>query len=143
MNKLQLIFTCFIFTSISVFSQSNNDSTNIIECVKNYNYGWYNGDTVSMGKALHPELVKRISQKFKDTGNDVINTLSYNTMMQYIIAGYGTHTPKKDQNDIITLNDFFGNIASVKVESKDIVEYLQLVRYNGEWKVLNVLWDVK
>ena len=96
-----------------------------------------------MSKALHHELVKRFVQKFKDTGNDVVNNLSYNLMIQYTIAGYGTHTPKEKQNDKVTIHNIYGNIASVKVESENIVEYLQLVKFNDEWRVLNVLWDMK
>ncbi len=129
--------------TLSVKAQIKQDSIKVLETVNLYNQGWYEGDSIKMGKALHPELVKRIVRKFKDTGNDVVNNLSYNLMIQYIIAGYGTHTPKDKQNDKVTIHDIYGNIACVKVESVEIVEYLHLVKYNEDWKVLNVLWDVK
>ena len=96
-----------------------------------------------MSKVLHPELVKRTIRNYENTGNDVVNNLSYNTMMQYTIAGYGKHTPKDKQNDKIELLDICENIASIRVESTDYVEYLQMVKYNGEWKALNVLWEMK
>ncbi len=138
-TTLFLLMTCVLV----VKAQVNQDSVNVLKIVSLYNQGWYEGDSAKMSKALHYELVKRTVNKFKDTGNDVVNNLSYNLMMQYIIAGYGTHTPKDKQNDKVTLHDIYGNIATVKVESEDIVEYLQLVKFRGEWKVLNVLWDVK
>lgn len=47
------------------------------------------------------------------------------------------------KNKMTKLQDIYGNIASVKVDSEDIIEYLQLVKFSGEWKVLNVLWDTK
>ena len=140
--KTMTLFILMTFTII-VKAQIYQDSVKVLKTVSLYNQGWYEGDSVKMNKALHPELVKRTLQKFKDTGNDVINNLSYNLMIQYVIAGYGTHTPKEKQNDKVTIHDIYGNIASVKVESEDIVEYLQLVKYCGEWKVLNVLWDMK
>ena len=144
MNIIKTI-TLFILLTFTVLAkaQINQDSVKVLETVSLYNQGWYEGDSTKMRKALHPELVKRIVQQFKDPGNDVVNNLSYNLMMQYVIAGYGTHTPKEKRNDKVTLHDIYGNIASVKVESEDIVEYLQLVKFSGEWKILNVLWDMK
>ena len=140
--KTMTLFILLTFT-ILVKAQINQDSVKVLETVSLYNQGWYAGDSAKMSKALHPELVKRIVQQFKDTGNDVVNNLSYNLMIQYVIAGYGKHTPKEKQNDKVILYDIYGNIANVKVESEDIVEYLQLVKFSGEWKILNVLWDMK
>jgi len=64
-------------------------------------------------------------------------------MMQYTLAGYGKYTPKEKQNDIVTLLAIDGNIACVKIDAFDLVDYLQLVNCNGEWKILNVVWTMK
>ena len=39
--------------------------------------------------------------------------------------------------------DIYEGIACVKVESFEIVDYLQLAKYNGNWKIINVLWTMK
>jgi len=140
-KTLSLLF--FLIVTGSITAQSTHDSLKVLETVHLYNEGWYEGDSMKMSQALHPELVKRIVQKFKDTGNDVVNTSSYNLMIQYTIAGYGKHTPKEKQNDRVTLLDIYGNIACVKIEASNLVDYLQLVKYNGEWKIISVLWDLK
>jgi hypothetical protein len=37
----------------------------------------------------------------------------------------------------------FGNAASAKVVASDWVDYLHLARWNGEWRIVNVLWELK
>lgn len=129
--------------STSLNAQTKQDSLEVLETVSLYNQGWYEGDTTKMRKALHPELVKRMIQKYKDTGNDIISDLTYNMMMQYVIAGYGKHTPKEKQNDTVTILDIYNEIATVKVESYEIVDYLQLAKFDGKWKIINILWTMK
>ena len=124
-------------------AQMKQDSLKIIEAVNLYNQGWYEGDSVKMGKALHPELVKRVVQKFRDTGDDIISDLTYNMMMQYVKAGSGKGTPKEKKNDRVTILDIYGNIACVKNDAYDLIDYLQLGKCNGEWKIINVLWTMK
>ena len=144
MKKTKMITIGFFLTfTLSLNAQIMQDSIEVLKIASLYSQSWYDGDSLKMSKVLHPELVKRTIRNYENTGNDVVNNLSYNTMMQYTIAGYGKHTPKDKQNDKIELLDICENIASIRVESTDYVEYLQMVKYNGEWKALNVLWEMK
>lgn len=136
-----LLLTVILTTSVK--AQFSQDSLDVLETVELYNQGWYEGDSLKMSQALHPELTKRMIQNYKDTGNDVISELSYNMMLQYTIAGYGKHTPKDKQNDSVDILDIYGEIACVKTESFETVDYLQLAKYNGYWKIINILWTIK
>jgi hypothetical protein len=143
MNKLVIISIVFItFFGKQVFSQNQTDSLKIIETSENYIKGWYAGDTVRMDKALHPDLVKRRADIFPYTGNSFMESISKSAMMEYTKAGFGKSTPIENQNDEIEVLDIFGNIASVKITSIEFIDYLQLVKWNGEWKIINVLWDL-
>ncbi len=144
MKKIKTVaLLLLLIVSASTKAQTKQDSLKVLQTVNLYNQGWYEGDSAKMSQALHPELVKRIVQNYKDTGNDLISNLSYNMMMQYTIAGYGKHTPKEKQNDTVTILDIYEEIACVKVESFEIVDYLQLGKYDGNWKIINVLWTMK
>jgi hypothetical protein len=138
---ITILLSAFFSTSLN--AQTKQDSLEVLETVSLYNQGWYEGDSTKMSKALHPELVKRMIQKYKDTGNDIISDLSYNMMMQYVIAGYGKHTPKEKQNDTVTILDIYGDIATLKVDSYEIVDYLQLAKFDEKWKIINILWTMK
>ena len=39
--------------------------------------------------------------------------------------------------------DVFGNAAVAKVVMADWIDYLQLVRVEGRWLIVNVLWERK
>jgi hypothetical protein len=36
----------------------------------------------------------------------------------------------------------YGNAASVRVYASGWVDYLHLAKWNGEWKIVNVLWEL-
>ena len=58
-------------------------------------------------------------------------------------AGGGTRTPKEKQQKDVTILDRYENTAMVKVVAADWVDYLQIAKFNGEWKIINVLWELK
>jgi hypothetical protein len=39
--------------------------------------------------------------------------------------------------------DVYENAASVKVVASDWIDYLHLAKWNGSWKIVNVLWELK
>lgn len=142
MKKLLCILLVLILSE-NLFSQTKSDSIKIKTCSLDYIEGWYNGDTARMEKALHSDLVKMQLAGLKQTNGIVINTISKSNMIEYTKAGFGKVTPReKIKNEVIIL-DIYEDLASVKLISYDYVDYLQLVRCNGEWKIIGVLWKMK
>ena len=43
---------------------------------------------------------------------------------------------------LLTILDIFENAASVKVIARDWIDYLHVGKYNGEWRIVNVLWEL-
>ena len=45
----------------------------------------------------------------------------------------------------ISIYDIFKNTALAKVETNkfSFIDYAQLAKINGEWKIINVLWAMK
>ena len=41
----------------------------------------------------------------------------------------------------MTILDVSGNMAAVKCVSADYVDYLLLAKTNGQWKIVNALWE--
>jgi hypothetical protein len=58
-------------------------------------------------------------------------------------AGGGTKLPKEKQQKDITTLDRFNNAAVVKVVAYEWVGYLAEVKISGEWKIVNVLCEIK
>jgi hypothetical protein len=108
-----------------------------------YAEGWYTGDGDRMGRALHPELVKRILVSDTATGRSFVQTMGASALVNGTMHGYGKSTPADRQQKDVTVLDVFGNAAIAKVVMSDWIDYLQLVRVEGRWLIVNVLWERK
>lgn len=94
-----------------------------------------------MANALHPELAKRIV--LKDTsGNQWLSTMGATQLIQNT-RRRGKDTPTDRQQKDIVILDIYENTASVKAVMSGWIDYLHLARWNGEWKIVNVLWELK
>ncbi|OGU56397.1 MAG: hypothetical protein A2V66_06150 [Ignavibacteria bacterium RBG_13_36_8] len=144
MKKLLVfVFVAALFTSIYSHAQSGQDSLAIKQAALDYIEGWYEGNAERMEKALHSELAKRAVFTDQNSGRSNLQQMSAMTLVQYTRAGYGTRTPKENQQNDVTILDIFQNIACVKIVATDWIDYLQVALYNGQWKIVNVLWEVK
>jgi hypothetical protein len=139
MKNFILISFFLVFLHSGIWAQHAKDSAQIVETALNYIEGWYTGDTLRMDKALHPDLIKRRYDVSKNT----LGNLTKPMMMEFTRAGYGKKTPADKIKNEIKILDIYSDIASAKAESYDFVDYMQLIRVNGQWKILNVLWDRK
>ena len=108
-----------------------------------YIEGWYEGDAARMERALHPELAKRIVMTDSATGNSRLDSMGAMTLVQRVRAGGGRKTPKEAQMKDVTILDRFQNAAVVKVVASSWIDYLQVAKFNGDWKIINVLWELK
>ena len=106
----------------------------------NYIEGWYSGDAVRMEKALHPDLAKRGIWIDRKTSKTVITPLTAEKLVEYTKQG-GGKKPKDQWNIEVTILDMLENSASVKIVSVDFIDYAHVAKVDGEWKLLNVLWE--
>jgi hypothetical protein len=124
-------------------AQTAGDSAAIRATALDYAEGWYTGDAERMGRALHPELVKRIVVADTVTGKSVLQNMGASALVNGTRHGYGQTTPKDKQQKDVTILDIFGNAASAKAVMADWVDYMQLAKVDGRWVIVNVLWEKK
>ena len=43
----------------------------------------------------------------------------------------------------VVILDVYENAASVRVDASGWVDYLHLIRWNGQWKIFNLLWELR
>jgi hypothetical protein len=111
--------------------------------VLGYLDAWYQGDPERGQKSLHPELIKRIVLKDPESGKDYLDGMSASKLMNRWASGDGKKTPKELQLGDITILDVHGDIASVKLETPTWVDYMHLAKMDGEWALVNILWERK
>ncbi len=144
----QILALLFVFITVDhCFSQSPTarDSANIRATALDYIEGWYEGNAGRMAKAVHPNLAKRIvGWSMNHTKNEnVMQEMNGEQLVESTKKGFGKKTPKERQTKNITILSIYNNSASVKTEMADWIDYMHLARWNGEWKIINVLWEMK
>ncbi|MBT8137081.1 MAG: nuclear transport factor 2 family protein [Gammaproteobacteria bacterium] len=107
-----------------------------------YMQGWYTGNAAQMERSLHPDLAKRhISTD--EHGRARVRHMGAMRLVQLTRSGVGTRTPKEKQAKEIIILDVHGDTASVKAIMHGWIDYLHMVRIDGRWLIVNVLWDLK
>lgn len=124
------------------FAQTPADSTAIRQAALDYAEGYYTANAERMEKALHPELAKRIVRT-NDRGQSMLGQMGALTLVMGTRAGGGSETPEADRIANVQILDIFENAASVRTEMSGWVDYMHLAQWNGEWKIVNVLWALK
>lgn len=110
--------------------------------VRDYFEGWYAADFERMGRALHPDMVKRYVNALP-SGRDVVHSATRDLMIEMTRAGGGSKTPAARRNISVDVLEVSGDIAVARASSSEYLEYLSLARCNGRWVVVNVLWRFK
>jgi len=120
----------------SLHAQTAADSAAIRATALDYIEGYYNADTVRMARALHPDLVKRIVQN----GSRIQGMTA-----AQLVRATGSHPPVPEAQQVkdVTILDIYRGAAAVKVNATDWIDYMQLGRIDGQWKIINVLWELK
>jgi hypothetical protein len=93
-----------------------------------------------MANALHPDLAKRNVETLPD-GRNFLRTLSADAMVEFTRAGFGARSRKEGQKNEVIILDVLESSASVKSISHEFIDYLHLAKVNGQWKIVNVLWE--
>jgi hypothetical protein len=118
-------------------NNSQEDYSAIQQTALDYVEGWYEGDAERMDRSLHEDMVKR-----DIIANHQVHTLGKEEMVKYTQEGGGKSYPGEKEN-IVTILDISSNIATVKVESAEYIDYLHMGKVDGKWVIINVLWTEK
>ena len=54
----------------------------------------------------------------------------------------GTRFPFNPENKIKIL-DIYNRIATIKLISDNWIEYLQLIKLDGNWEIMNLIWQYR
>ena len=122
----------------SARAQTAADSAAIRATALDYIQGWYTNNPARMERALHPHLAKRLVWA-DSTGRSHLVDL---TALE-LIQGTRSHppTPASERRADVSILSTYGNVAIVRIEATDWVDFLQEVKWNGSWKILNVVWE--
>ena len=128
-------------TAAPIQAQSSEDLAAIEQASLDYIQGFYSGSPERMERALHPELAKRIV-RYGEGGEDVLEKMTAQALVDLARQMSQRPVPEEAWIDDVKILDVYENMASVRVDAAQWIDYLHLARWNGEWKIVNVLWEM-
>jgi hypothetical protein len=144
MSFRAIVATLLIATTSAIAPCAEPDDVQQIRnAALDYIEGWYTRNPVRVERALHPQMIKRMVHA-DAAGKSVLDEGSGLRLVQGARPVPGkSPAPLDTQRRDVKVLDVFGNAAIVKIDASGWVDYLQLVKWNGEWKILNILWELR
>ena len=117
-----------------------NEEDKIEEAALDYLEGYFSSDPGRMAKALHPNLFKCTIRKFPNSDHEILQTM---TAEELISLCRINQEWVKDKAGVKSLKILYHDprIAVVHAVSDGFYDVINLMKLNGEWKIIQVLWD--
>lgn len=136
-----LLMALLVADAIPASAQSAADSAAVIATALDYIDGYYTSDGQRMERAVHPDVAKRIVRA-PDGPDSQLQHMTATRLIEITAGGGARQIPESDRKEDVEILDIYNNVASVRIDAGPWIDYLHVVRWNGEWKIINVLWEL-
>lgn len=100
--------------------------------------GFYSGDVPRMEKAIHPDINRVTPRDLPQTGRTTLTYSTYSALIENTRARTGALDEAARHIQIQILN-IDTDVANVKVTSATFTDFVQAVKLDGAWKLVNAL----
>ncbi len=142
MTKNTLYIIGFLLIICSMNGQTSKDSLEIKQAALDYIESQHNVKPEQFERSAHPRMVKRTFWTNKATQKEYLRE-TFTDAMVLLAETYnqnGDRFPANPKKEVIIL-DVFDKTASVKLIADDWIDYMHIVKLNGKWQIVNVLWQ--
>lgn len=137
-----LFATIWLASGATARAQTAADSAAIIAASKDYIDGIWERDSVRLRRAVHPDLVKRQARAGRDGAGDRLSLMTAEQLVSDFGRASDRPRPANWKSDVTILHAF-GNMATVAIDAGQWVDYLHLAKWNGQYKIFNVMFDFR
>lgn len=140
--KIKTIVLLAIIPAFCLAARAQNaDEAAVRQAALDYIEAVYNVNPAQAERSVHPELVKR---GFYIRQGESVYTPHSMTFEQFIelTKTYNKNggIPKDAPKEVVVY-DVSDQTASVKVTAAWGIDYMHLAKYDGKWKIINILWQ--
>lgn len=143
MKTIAYLIILFLCSLIARGQTSDHDA--IKQAATDYMESYYASNTPQMERAVHHEVAKR--HVIEREGFQLVKNMGYTELVSLTKLDGKKWAKEKDQplKVEVKILDIDGRIASIKASTNqyNFYDYMHLAKINGQWKIINVLWDNK
>ena len=141
MKKLAALFLLTLAFSFAANAQTKDDKEAVRQAALDYVESIYEVDSARVERSVHPDLAKRgFFLKQGETAYLPL-TMTY-TQLVDLAKNYNKNgrVPKDAPKEVVVY-EVSDQTASAKVTASWGIDYLHLAKYDGKWKIINILWQ--
>lgn len=120
---------------------SSPDRAAVEAAALDYLEGIYNADPSRIERSVHPQLTKR--GFWRDSATAPWGPQLTMTYEQLVALAKTWNADKKRDLSIkrVTVYEVLDQTASAKITAQWGIDYLHLAKYDGRWKIINIVWQ--
>jgi len=121
---------------------SAGDRAGVERAALDYLEGFYEGDVAKIRRGVHPDVTKFGFYIPRDGDSYQGEPMTFQEMLDFAagVKARGSYPPA-DAPKVVEILDVLDQTAAVKVTAWWGTDYLHLARYDGQWKIVHVLWQ--
>jgi hypothetical protein len=140
MKRLTLGLLAIALVPVGADAQSHADHAGAERAAMNYLDGFYEGSREKLIESVHPDVVK--FGFWREDGEYELTPMSFEEMLGFAddVKESGRFPDESAPKRVETL-DVLDQTAVVKVYAWWGSDYLTMAKYEGQWKIVHVLWQ--
>lgn len=137
MKYLSAVVATLLLAGSGGAAGADADKEAIVRAALDYAEGYYGGEPARMARALSPYLSKRGLLMRPGSKAPVLVQMNADTLID---ASNGAKLAPADRRISTEVFDIAGDAAAARIFTAQFNDYLHLIRRDGVWQILNVLW---
>lgn len=130
-----------LLTLSFAYPQAQSEKEAVRQAVLDYVEGVYNVDPARIERSVHPELSKLGFWKQKDKPGYVNGKMTFPELVEVAKTWNKAGKLPASAPKEITIFEVQDQTASAKLVAQWGTDYFHLAKYEGKWKIINVLWQ--
>ena len=138
---LILMFAFVLAFPVAGYAQTDTEKEAVRQAVLDYVEGVYEVAPERIERSVHPELVKRGFYIKKGESAYTFAPMTFAELVNLAKTYNKSGRVPKDAPKEIVIFDVLDQTAAAKLTAVWGVDYFQLAKYDGKWKIVNILWQ--
>ena len=136
-----LMFALVLTFPVAGYAQTDTEKEAVRQAVLDYVEGVYEVAPERIERSVHPELVKRGFYIKKGESAYTFAPMTFAELVNLAKTYNKSGRVPKDAPKEIVIFDVLDQTAAAKLTAVWGVDYFQLAKYDGKWKIVNILWQ--
>ncbi|HEY7912501.1 MAG TPA: nuclear transport factor 2 family protein [Blastocatellia bacterium] len=141
MRRLLLVAVLFMTPALVAEAQIKDEREAVRQAVLDYVEGVYELDPSRIERSVHPDMAKRGFFVKKGESAYSSGQMTFAQLVELAKTYNKSGRVPKDAPKEIVIFDLLDQTATIKLTAVWGIDYMHLAKYEGKWKIINVLWQ--